>query len=296
MLKGFIVLFTMGISVFLLKKKFKKIQKLGIAGVFFGLVLVGLSNIYSYNPRFAPRPLLGNSLVIIAQLFLAMMFVYEECILKDYEVQVWEIVGWEGIWGMLSSAAFISIFFLIPGNDFGSTENPIQATLQVMNDKQLFIGIATSSLVIGPFNYFGTALTKYASAMHRCLIDASRMCIVWIVSICCNWENFKIQQACGYVLIIIGNLVYYEIITLESILGKNFLKDKENMNMKLDNFEEEISDRLVAKKNAENNGNTENAGNIDTNNTNTSSCNIVNNSTIVTSKENSEVNKGNSKN
>ena len=34
----------------------------------------------------APRPILGNVLVLAGQLFLAGMFVFEEKILKDYDV------------------------------------------------------------------------------------------------------------------------------------------------------------------------------------------------------------------
>jgi drug/metabolite transporter (DMT)-like permease len=96
MLKGFIVLFTALISYVLFKKRFSKMQNLGIIFVMIGLVLVGLSNIHSYNPRcikkfslcniVAPKPFLGNMLVILAQFFLAGMFVYEEKILQEYEV------------------------------------------------------------------------------------------------------------------------------------------------------------------------------------------------------------------
>ena len=96
---------------------------------------------------------------------------------------------------MLISFVFISIFYIIPGHfililgeDFGSFENPFQATLQVFHNYLLFLSISTSILVIGPFNYYGTSLTKYSSAMHRCLVDASRMCIVWVTSIICKWE------------------------------------------------------------------------------------------------------------
>ena len=139
------------------------------------------------------------------------MFVYEEKILKDYDVHVFEIVGWEGVWGMLISSIFIGIFYMIPGRDYGSWENPIQATLQIFHNKTLMISILCSSLVIGPFNYFGTNLTKYSSAMHRCLIDASRMCVVWLISICCGWEHFKTQQSFGYIFVLLGNLIYYEV-------------------------------------------------------------------------------------
>jgi hypothetical protein len=140
------------------------------------------------------------------------MFVYEEKILKEYDVHVFEIVGWEGVWGMLVSAFFLALFYFIPGRDSGSWENPIQASVQITHNYTLLASVLCSSLVIGPFNYFGTNLTKYSSAMHRCLIDASRMCVVWIISICCGWEHFKFQQSCGYIFVLLGNLIYYEVL------------------------------------------------------------------------------------
>jgi len=121
--------------------------------------------------------------VILGQLFLAVMFVYEEKILKEYDVHVFEIVGWEGIWGIAISFVFMTVFYLIPGKDFGSYENPIQASLQLMHSLPLLFTVLITMAVIGPFNYFGTNLTKETSAMHRCLIDASRMCVVWVISI-----------------------------------------------------------------------------------------------------------------
>jgi hypothetical protein len=81
-----------------------------------------------------------------------------------------------------------------------------------MNNSKLLISVGLSTLVIGPFNYYGTNLTKYSSAMHRCLIDASRMCIVWLISIISGWEVFKPQQAFGYLFVMVGNLVYYEVL------------------------------------------------------------------------------------
>lgn len=124
---------------------------------------------------------------------------------------MFEIVGWEGIWGMFVSAGFLGIFYMLPGNDFGSWENPLQAVRQISNDTQLLLAILLSSLVIAPFNYYGTNLTKYSSAMHRCLVDASRMCFVWFISIASGWEHFKIQQGIGYLCVMLGNLIYYEV-------------------------------------------------------------------------------------
>lgn len=112
---------------------------------------------------------------------------------------------------MIISSILIGIFYIIPGRDIRSWENPIQATLQLGNNYYLLGAILCTTFVIGPFNYYGTNLTKYSSAMHRCLIDASRMCVVWLVCIICKWEDLKTQQALGYLFVLLGNLVYYEV-------------------------------------------------------------------------------------
>lgn len=144
---------------------------------------------------------------------------------------MFEIVGWEGLWGMIISTFFMGLFYIIPGRDHGSYENPIQASLQIVNNPYLLTAILCSTLVIGPFNYYGTNLTKYSSAMHRCLIDASRMCVVWMISICCGWEHFKLQQSAGYFFVLIGNLIYYEVrennlYEIRSSLLKNSLENQ----------------------------------------------------------------------
>ena len=168
--------------------------------------------------------------MIVAQLFLAAMFVFEEKILKNYNTKVMEIVGWEGIWRSIISLIYIYVFYNLPGDDMGSAENPFQALFQIKNNTVLFISIILSSFVIGPFNYFGTMLTKEASAMHRCLVDASRMCLVWFISLCCAWESFNMYQVSGYAMIILGNLLYNEILLKEE---KYFLyKDNETKKLK----------------------------------------------------------------
>jgi hypothetical protein len=103
------------------------------------------------------------------------------------------------------------VYLINIGTDFGSYENVYQASIQILNNSKLIISVALSTLVIGPFNFYGTNLTKYSSAMHRCLVDASRMCIVWLISIASGWEIFKPQQAMGYLFVMVGNLIYYEV-------------------------------------------------------------------------------------
>ena len=93
MLKGFVLIFTAIISYFYFDRRYKKQQFIGISLVILGLVFVSLSNIKTINTDckcyiklVAPNPLTGNKFVLIGQFFLSGMFVYEEKILKEYDV------------------------------------------------------------------------------------------------------------------------------------------------------------------------------------------------------------------
>lgn len=167
--------------------------------------------------------------MLLAQFFLAGMFVYEEKILKEYEIKVFEIVGWEGVWGFLISIVFIIIFYTIPGNDFGCLENPFQAMQQIRNNYKIFLSILATCLVMGPYNYYGTNLTKHASAMHRCIIDSLRMIIIWGIAQICSWENFSAIQALGYSFVLLGNLFFNNIIVKKSESEKMENEEKEKI-------------------------------------------------------------------
>lgn len=169
-------------------------------------------------------------MVLLAQFFLAGMFVYEEKILKEYEIKVFEIVGWEGVWGVMISFMFIIAFYFIPGNDFGCLENPFQALNQIGNNYKILISISATCLVMWPYNYYGTNLTKHASAMHRCIIDSLRMIIIWVIAQICSWENFSAIQALGYSFVLLGNLFFNNIIAKKEEYEKIDLDENAKIN------------------------------------------------------------------
>jgi len=73
------------------------------------------------------------------------------------------------------------------------------------------IGIIIS---IGAFNATGVAVTKNASAAQRSTIDTSRTLLIWLISLMIGWENFYWQQLIGFLLLVMGTLVYNEIVIL----------------------------------------------------------------------------------
>ena len=66
----------------------------------------------------------GNLMVILGQLLVAIMFVYEEKVMAEYDVPVMQVVGWEGVWGIGASASLLVIFYFMPGEDCGMSFHP----------------------------------------------------------------------------------------------------------------------------------------------------------------------------
>lgn len=67
---------------------------------------------------------------------------------------------------------------------------------------------------IALFNATGVAITKYASAAQRSTIDTSRTLLIWMVSLGLGWENFLPWELLGFVFLVIGTLIYNEIVVV----------------------------------------------------------------------------------
>lgn len=64
------------------------------------------------------------------------------------------------------------------------------------------------------FNAFGIGVTKYGSAAQRATIDAARTSLIWVVSLILGLEAFVAWQIPGFVLLVIGTVLYNEILVL----------------------------------------------------------------------------------
>ena len=130
------------------------------------------------------------------------MFIMEEKITSNYNVQVSNAVLWEGIWGVFISGIFLFAFSHLDSDiikcDF------LDSCELIYNNTNLFTAIVITALSIAPFNYFGLFITKNSSALQRCLFCTSRMVMVWLVSLVLGWENFSFLEFLGYCLLTFG--------------------------------------------------------------------------------------------
>jgi len=163
-------------------------------------------------------------LLLVSQLFAGTMFIVEEKLLCDYYLDPFQIVGTEGMWGVFYYIMLLPIMQHITCNhdagglqslcNYGYFENSSYAFAQMgANVSIIFmsLGIIVS---IAAFNSFGIATTKYASAAQRSTIDTSRTLLIWLLSCLLGLETFHWQTIPGFIFLVIGTLMYNEIMVV----------------------------------------------------------------------------------
>ena len=147
----------------------------------------------------------------------------EEKILGDYYLEPFYIVGTEGMWGMAYYIVLLPIFQLIkcPQIDptgleklcsYGYMENSAFAYWQMADNGMIVFLMILFPCSIAGFNSTGIATTKYASAAQRSTIDTSRTFLIWIMSLILGLEPWMPWEIPGFILLVIGTLLYNEIV------------------------------------------------------------------------------------
>jgi drug/metabolite transporter (DMT)-like permease len=216
MLRGAVVIFTGILSTIFLKRKLRLYHWTGMLLVLIGLGFVGVASIMEKGDSAnAPHPLLGDIIIVGAQVVVAVQMVVEEKFISKYNVPALQVVGWEGIWGFTFLSILLIPMYFIPGESAGNHfENAPDAFVQMGNSAVLSIAIAGNILSIAFFNYFGISITKYASATTRMVLDSIRTVIIWGFSLILQWQQFQYMQVIGFVLLLLGTFIYNEVLVL----------------------------------------------------------------------------------
>jgi len=213
MLRGSSVVFTGLFSRIFLKRVLYKFHYFAMAMIVVGTFVVGLSSVINDNsPSPPPNPLLGDLLVVAAQVVGATQMVVEEKFIGRYNVHPLQVVGNEGLYGASVLTVLMFVFyFIIP---IRNRDDSLDAIFQIRNNTTLLLALLGSILSIAFFNYFGISVTKHLSATHRTTIDASRVFLVWLASLLIGWERFEWLQLVGFVVLLCGTSIFNEVVRL----------------------------------------------------------------------------------
>lgn len=218
MMRGFIMVVVAIYSVFILKIKLFPHQYVGVGFAFIGVAIVGFISIL-YGASSAKSPVLGVIIIVIGQFFAGGVFVSEQLFLEDIVIHPLQAVGIEGLTGFGYYLIVLPIFNLIPCSNpdmcsDGYVENSIEAFRQIGESWEILLLFIGFMLSISLFNFTGVTTTKKAGALARSTIDTSRTLLIWGFSIGVGWEVFLWQQLIGFLCLVLGTLIYNEILKI----------------------------------------------------------------------------------
>lgn len=222
MLRGASIVFTCVLSVLLLKRRIYAFQWVSVGLVIAGILVVGYVSIQSENAKGsdagggsgdAGTVILGDLLIIVAQLATAFQMVIEEKLLDKYPSASLKVVGLEGFFGFwILGIVLIPMYYIRPGGY--PIENTPDALHQIANNWRIPLAMAGNALSIAFFNFFGITVTQQLSASHRMVLDSVRTVLVWACSLCLGWESFHYLQLVGFFFLTLGTAGYNKIFRL----------------------------------------------------------------------------------
>ena len=229
MLSGLVVFIVAILSMIFLKRRFYRHHWTGLFLIFAGIWLVATAALTEQGGADSSgNAVLGVAMMIGSDLVQGFQYIIEEKLLGSYYLSPMKVVGWEGMTGTILFAILLPIFQYIPCTtngiwSNGKVEDTQQAFSMIGKSAPLIIYIVLTVFCIAGLNGFGMAVTKYASSANRVTIQQTKTVLVWLFFLIYQGEgheNFKILQLVGFVLIVIGVILYNEIVEIP-ILGFN---------------------------------------------------------------------------
>ena len=246
MTRGSVVFFSALFSVWFLKRRIERSKWFALSLIILGVAVVGLAGATERDPagEVLPRPTLvtharelsldvfttsrwthvsskhalrttiGVCIVSVAQIFAAAQFVIEESIMSHYPIAPLELVGYEGVSGLvvILSAQVIAHFA------YGSTRDGSESVFdmrtgwqQITHNSRLYTASFLTMVATGVYNYLALTVTRSLSATHRTSIDDFRTLLIWIVGLGFGWESFKWLQLLGFSGLVFGNLLFNDV-------------------------------------------------------------------------------------
>ncbi len=284
MLRGFELFFVCLFSRIFLKNPIYRHQYLGVGTLFLGLGLCGLNAVLKADKdsQNARNPKIGIPLMFVSMLFVGSDYTLQEHFLKKYKINPFQLVGFEGLFGTCEYAILLIIFQLINCNGWSKGmrdnlcfnrhnegEDP-DARLEdtIFAFQQLGSSVACLLVFIGYicsiacYNIIGINLTQLVSSTARAIIDTARTVFIWLFFLFCHpvegtEEFFYPIQLAGFILLLLGSVIYNEIIeipwfNLNYYTRESIAKRKKEDALLLKGDGDPSNDRLCPNSTAEN--------------------------------------------
>ena len=222
-----------------------------------GFILVALSSILfedsSSSSTFNFMSIVGILCLLISLMFQGFVFTYQEKLLDTFEINPLQMVGMESMMGAIVCTILLCITSMITckhpefcnAKDAQPIDSPPYSLYDLgLNYAWVYFMLTAFSIMI--FNFVGLIITKYAGSVFRVILDTLRTIVIWIFSVIISFETLKppikiVLEIIGFILLILGNLIYNEIIVIKFCGMDRFIK-KNRVDSEKNEEKEEIPD------------------------------------------------------
>jgi len=185
--------------------------------------------------------MIGDFILICAQIVVAIQGTYEEKLLKKYSVAPILAMGLEGLFGFtILSCLLVVMRHIETGSKFWGhsplppfyLEDAYDGFVQLQNDHSLLGAFIAVIISISIFNMTGITVTQEMSATTRMVLDSVRTIFVWIFSLGFQWQSFHFLQPLGFFFIFVGMCFYYNLLIVPNLrkLRKFYQENREKKN------------------------------------------------------------------
>lgn len=175
--------------------------------------------------------------MLISLIFNGFFYAYEQFLLKKHSINPMQMVGYEGIFGLILITIITTILSFIPchfgektcvfdSEDQPFIELPFVFFKELFDHIELLIMVIAGLSLLAVYNLNGLRITKMFDALTRSLLNITKTSAVWVVGIIITIiangnEDFKIEslnvgvnlvKAVGFSVIIVGTMIYNKLI------------------------------------------------------------------------------------
>jgi drug/metabolite transporter (DMT)-like permease len=208
MMKALKLIVVVGLSVVFLGTRLQLHQKVGVGLNVAGVVLITIATLQGVGWASTSFAWLGLLLGAAASMFQAAQATWEQDAMKRYDISPCRLAGAVGVVG-----TGFGVVALVVANLAG-WEDSLTA-VQRLGKSELYVAVFLMFLLgIPPDKLAARAVTAYASAIARTLVELGRTFALWGIEIALNWDRFNWTELCGYLVIAYGTLIYSKMLNL----------------------------------------------------------------------------------